>query len=483
MAGPRARRINIPLRRSALVCAAMLFSLLGNVTFIQAFESQSLNADPRNKRTLIARFDHPRGDITTREGTVIATSRPAGSGPYQYQRSYPYGPLYAPVTGYASLYSTTGIERAQDAVLSGDDPKVRVHSLVRQGTVQGGDVRLTIDERAQWAAYEGLSATGRRGAAVAIDPMTGAILALVSFPSYDPNQYTTFDTRALVGLDERLRADPSRPLLNRALNRAYPPGSTFKVVTAAAALTSGEYGPSTAVEGPSRLPLPGTSVSLPNAGGRPCDEESLAAAFQQSCNTAFASIGLGLGQDSLRDQADAFGFDADDLTVPLPVARSAFPAGMSRSETAMASIGQFDVRATPLMIALLSAAVGNGGVAMRPYLVEEVRLPDGSVVNRATPSEYRTAMPPDVADDLTAMMVAVTRPGGTGTAAAIPGLDVAAKTGTAENVPGALSHAVFTAFAPAEAPQVAVGVVVEQAGSGGDIAAPIARHIIQALLG
>lgn len=466
-----------------MMCAAMMFALLANITYIQAFDAASLNADPRNQRTLIARFDHPRGDILLANGESIARSEKV-DGRYEYRRFYPSPELYAAVTGYVSLYSTTGIENAQDAELSGSDPKVKVRSIVKDGTAEGADVKLTIDERAQRAAYEGLRATGRRGAVVAINPLTGAILALASYPSYDPNVYTTFDGAKLVKADERLRADPAQPLLNRALNQNYPPGSTFKVVTSAAALASGKYAPTTQVASPTKLLLPGTSTYLQNAGGESCGDghPPLAYAFQMSCNTTFATIGLDLGQDALRTQAEAFGFNADDLTVPMPVAKSVYPTGMNQAQTAMSAIGQYDDRATPLMVAMLSAAVANDGSLMRPYLVQEVRLPDGTVISRAEPSEYRSTMNADVADQLTAMMVTVTQPGGTGTAAAIPGVAVAAKTGTAENVSDAQDHAVFTAFAPAQAPQVAVGVLVEHAGFGGDVAAPIARQVMLSVL-
>lgn len=483
MAGPRAKRINIPLRRVAVLCAAMMFAVLANITYIQGFRSADLLADPRNQRLLIARFDHPRGDILARDGTVIARSRRA-PGRFEYRRRYPEGELYAPVTGYVSLYGVTGIEQAEDARLSGADPKVRVRSLVKDGTVDGADVRLTIDADAQRAAYEALRGTGSRGAAVALDPATGAILALASYPSFDPNRYTTFDGDQLTRADRRLRADPAHPLLNRALNQNYPPGSTFKIVTAAAALAAGHHVSSTHVASPARMLLPGTATYLRNSGGESCGDgrPSLAYAFQVSCNTTFAGLGLALGQNVLGRQAEAFGFNTDDLAVPLPVSRSVYPSGLDQAQTAMSAIGQHDDRATPLQIALLSAAVANDGTLMRPYLVEEVRLADGSTIQRAEPAEYRATMGADVANQLTAMMVAVTQPGGTGTAAAIPGIAVAAKSGTSETVAGAEDHAVFTAFAPADAPRVAVGVLVEYAGFGGDVAAPIARAILQAAL-
>ncbi|OUC93812.1 peptidoglycan D,D-transpeptidase FtsI family protein [Streptosporangium minutum] len=484
MVAPRARRINIPLRHVALVCGAMLFALLGKVTYIQALDADRLNADPRNHQTMIARFAGPRGEILLRDGTVIATSRDSGGADYRYRRVYPAGPLYAPVTGHISLYGGAGIEKAEDAVLSGGDPRVKVRSLV-YGTESGATLKLTVDGRAQRAAYEALRATGLRGAVVAINPATGAILAMVSLPSYDPNLYTTFDAARLDGVDRRLQADPGRPLLNRAIQQNYPPGSAFKIVTSAAALASGRYSPTTEVGAPEALRLPGTDTYLRNSGGTACGDGNppLAYAFKTSCNTPFAKIGIDLGQDALREQAEAFGFGADDLTVPMPVARSVYPPEMDRAQTAMSALGQFDDRATPLMIAMISAAVANDGVLMRPYLVEEVRLADGTVIDETEPSRYRQTLDEHEANRLTAMMVTVTRPGGTGTAAAIPGVDVAAKTGTAENAASGQDHAIFTSFAPAADPRVAVGVLVEHGGFGGRVAAPIAKAVMQAVLG
>ncbi|MFJ2031863.1 peptidoglycan D,D-transpeptidase FtsI family protein [Streptosporangium sp. NPDC087985] len=482
-AAPRARRINIPLRRVTLVCGAMLFVLLAKVTYIQAFSSVRLGEDPRNHRMMIARFDGPRGEIMLRDGTVIAASRDNGAGLFRYRRVYPQGPLYAPVTGHISLYGESGLEKAEDAVLSGRDPYVRVRSLVN-GIDRGATLELTIDGRAQLAAYEALRATGRPGAVVAINPNTGAILALASFPSYDPNVYTTFDSAQLDSVDTRLRGDPGNPLLNRALQQSYPPGSAFKVVTSAAALSSGKYSPAAKVDAPVELRLPGTDTYLRNSGGSTCGDGDppLAYAFKVSCNTPFAKIGLELGQGALRKQAEAFGFNADDLTVPLPVARSVYPQGMNRAQTAMSALGQFDDRVTPIMIAMISAAVANDGVLMRPYLVAEARLADGTVIRDAEPARYRRALDKDEANRLTAMMVTVTRPGGTGEAAVLPGIDVAAKTGTAENTAVGRDHAVFTGFAPAAKPRVAVGVLVEGGGAGGQVAAPIAKAVMRALL-
>ncbi|GAA0992797.1 D,D-transpeptidase PbpA [Acrocarpospora macrocephala] len=472
--------MNIPLRRVAAVSGAMLFALLANASYIQIFQVAALEADVRNQRVMLAKFNTSRGDLLLRDGTVLATSKEVRSR-YRYQRVYPEGPLYSAVTGFVSLYRDTGVEQAEDQALSGNDPRVKVRTLLKD-TARGASVTLTLDARAQRAAYEGLRATGKHGAVVAVDPATGAILAMTSFPAYDPNDFATFDPEQLARIDKELQADPAKPLLNRATSQNYPPGSAFKVVTAAAALDSGKYAPGTPITAPPRLKLPGTSVFLGNAGGGGCGNGSppLAQAFQMSCNTAFATLGLVLGQDALRRQATAFGFGDESLTVPLAVVASRYPERMDRAQTAMSAIGQFDDRVTPLELALISAAVANDGVLMRPYLVDEIRLTDGTMVSMTDPEEYRETMPGRVAEQLTEMMVSVTQPGGTGTAAAIPGVEVAAKTGTAEN--DGSDHAVFTAFAPASRPRVAVGVLVEHGGFGGEVAAPIAKAVIEALL-
>ncbi|MEO3870578.1 penicillin-binding transpeptidase domain-containing protein [Nonomuraea sp. B12E4] len=482
MAGSRVRAANLPLRRVAKLCGAMLFVLLGHITVIQAFGTTRLNSDPRNERPLIARFGHPRGDILTYDGTALATSRPTRDGPYLYRRVYPGGAPYAPVTGYVSLHRATGIERAQNAVLSGDDTKVKVRSLVREAPVEGADVRLTIRERAQRAAYRGLAEAGLPGAAVALDPATGAVLALASYPSFDPNAFTTFDPARLAEATRQLRQAPSQPLLNRALNRPYPPGATFDLVTTAAALASGEYTPSAVVPASARSRPPGPSPSLANPATCGSARPTLLHAFQVSCTTAFANIGLQLGPDLLRDHAEAFGFNAPSLKIPLAVTSSRFPLVMDRPRSALAAVGHHEGRATPLMIAMLSAAVANDGVLMRPYLVHEVRLPDGSVINRADPAPYRTAVPRTLAKHLAAMMTTVTHGKGTGTKAAIPGVAVAAKTAVLETPAGSEDHALVTAFAPAELPEVAVGVVLEHPGARATTVTPIARAILKAAL-
>ncbi|MEU8036203.1 penicillin-binding transpeptidase domain-containing protein [Streptosporangium sp. NPDC049078] len=482
MIAPRARRINIPLRHVALMCGGMMFALLANVTYLQALDSERLNEDPRNRRTMIARMENPRGGILLRDGTVVATSRKAGKAAYRYRRVYPGGPLYATITGHFSLRGTGGVEQAEEALLSGKDPRVKVHGLV-EGTRDGATLRLTVDGAAQRAAYDGLRATGRPGAVVAIDPRTGAILAMVSLPSYDPNLYASFDAAILDMTDKRLRGDPADPLLNRAIQRTYPLGSAFKVITSAAALGSGRYDLGTHVGTPPSFHLPGAGTHLRD-GRAACGDVDLPLlqAFRLSCDTPFAKIGIDLGQDALRERAEAFGFDTDDLEVPMPVTRSVYPAELDDARTAMSALGRSDVRATPLMIAMIAAAVANDGSLMRPHLVDEVRLADGTVIDVTEPSPYRRAVGAEEAERLTEMMIATTGKERTGAAAAFRRTKGAGRTGTEENVPAGEDHAVFSGFAPTVSPRIAVGVLVE--GGGPDRrAASIAKGVIEAFLG
>ncbi len=315
-------------------------------------------ADPRNSRTMILRFDEPRGQVRLRDGTVVAVSDPVADQRFAYRRVYPQGPVYAPATGYISLYRTTGIEGAEDGSLTGEDPRVRVRALLKD-IDRGATVTLTLDSRAQKAAYDGLAATGKRGAVVALDPRTGAILALVSLPSFDPNGFATFEADELAAYDRKLQRDPARPLLNRAIGENYPPGSTFKVITAAAALASGDYDLGDRDPGPrpDEAPRhPDVAAQLRRRGVRR-RHPSLVDAFVMSCNTAFADLGLELGEEELSRWAGAFGFGDAGLKVPLAVAESVYPTGLDRAQTAMSAIGQYDDRATPLNIAMISAAV------------------------------------------------------------------------------------------------------------------------------
>jgi peptidoglycan glycosyltransferase len=378
-------------------------------------------------------------------------------------------------------------------VLSGESDQLLVRRLsdyVTGRQPEGGRVVLTLSAAAQKAALAGLA--GHRGAAVALDPRTGAVLAMVSTPSYDPNRLSSHNGTKIRSYYEALQADDGDPLLNRAVQQTYPPGSTFKVITSAAALSSGKFTPDSRIPSPRELDLPQTDKNLKNFGGESCGDgktSTLADAFRISCNTAFGGLGMTLGGDKVREQAEKFGFGDNDLQVPTRIARSVFPDSLSKPQEAQAAIGQYDVRVTPLQMAMVAAGVANGGDVMKPYLVREVQGPDLSRLSTTEPSVYRSdAISREVADQLTAMMELVVN-GGTGRSAQIPGVRVAGKTGTAQHATGEAPHAWFIGFAPADDPQVAVAVVVEDGGSagseatGGRVAAPIARNIMRAVLG
>ena len=329
---------------------------------------------------------------------------------------------------------------------------------------------------------------------VALDPSTGAILAMASYPSFNPNLLTTFNGAQLNKIDHKLLTEPSQPLLNRAINETYPPGSSFKVVTGSAAFSTGKVANTqTTVPAPQPLVLP-NGHTLSNDAGEVCGDghPPIIQAFWMSCNTAFGEIGMKLGAVTLRNNASKFGWNDPNLTVPMPVSPSAtpLPPGLDKSLTAYMAIGQFSDGATPLQEAMDAAAIANGGKLMRPYLLNYVQAPDLSTLARTTPSGLSQAVSPQVAGQMTQMMEAVTQnPGGTAYQTAGPpavrSLVIAGKTGTAENGPNSagLDDAVFTCFAPASNPKIAVGVIVKGGGFGADAAAPIAVKIIEAYLG
>lgn len=482
--------MNTPLRRLSTVVLAMFVALMLSATWVQFVQAPSLNADGRNTRTLYREYNNFRGPIVI-GGESVAWSEPVDD-PFGYQRMYSDGGLFAHVTGYYSVvYGRTGIERAENEVLNGSADSLflsRLQDLVTGRQPQGGAVELTIDPAVQRAARDALG--DQRGAVVALDPRTGAVLAMVSHPTFDPNVLAGHDTAAVNEAYEALLAADGNPLINRAIaGDTYPPGSVFKLVTAAAALESGDYRADTEVFAPTELDLPLTSRTISNFGGTSCspdDAMPLADALRISCNTAFAQLGLDLGADALRSQAEAFGF-GERLRIPLQVEPSRFPAEPDPPQTALSAIGQYEVRVTPLQVAMLSAAIANDGELMTPYLVRTVRGPDLDVVSRTEPSRLGTPISRTTAAALRDMMIDVVDDG-TGRAAAIGGVQVAGKTGTAQTAADADPHAWFTAFAPADDPQVAVAVVVENGGTlgseatGGQVAAPIARSVIQAVL-
>ena len=476
------------INKLALGFVVLFLALLANITYIQFFKADELRNASGNRRAVLQEYSVERGPILVGPAAVAQSVETEGD--LKYQRTYANGPVYAPATGFYSLvYGATGLEKAENRVLSGNDELFfvdRLQQLFAGRDQQGGGVETTLNAAAQEAAWQGMS--GKQGAVAAIDPRTGAILALVSTPSFDPNILASRDTNEAQNYYNELSNDASQPLLNRPLVNIVPPGSTFKVVTAAAALESGRFTPQSVIPGPATYTLPGTSVQLPNWFSGPCgpnDQVTLEEALAISCNTAFAWLGNQLGDDALRAQAEKFGFGTS-FEVPMPAAAARFPEDPDPSQTAQAAIGQFDVRAQALSMAQVAAAIGNSGTTMYPNLVSQITSPDLQPLQTLEPKTFEAAMSPTNAASLTNMMVAVVNRG-TGSNARIPGVTVAGKTGTAETGNENPNIAWFISFAPAEAPEVAVAVVVENAGtsevSGNQLAAPIARDVMRAVLG
>jgi peptidoglycan glycosyltransferase len=489
--------MNRALLRLSIACLVMFLLLMININYVQAFQSSSLADKPGNVRAFNQQFQYQRGSIfATGDNTSVkvAESRLLKGNNGMYQRFYPFGPVYAPVTGYDSEFGATGIEETENKYLTGTAPSLDVHNFVSLITGKprlGASVDLTISPRAQNAAYQALLHDGgHQGAVVAINPQTGAILALASLPTFDPNQYTTLDSEALGKIDAANRADPAQPLLNRATQVTFPPGSTFKIITSSAAFSTGNVqNPDSTVTAPQSLDLH-NGHTLVNDNGETCGDGNppILQAFYLSCNTAFGQLGITLGGATLRKYADLYGANNPNLKIPLPVAASVIPTETEPPFEAFTAIGQFDDQVTPLQEAMFAAAIANHGTLMTPYLVSKVLAPDLSVVQSANPTPLSQAVTPAVAGDLTTMMEAVTQnPSGTAFATAnssVAGVQIAGKTGTAQNGVNntGLDDAVFTCFAPASNPQIAVGVIVKGGGFGADAAAPIAVAVIRAYL-
>jgi peptidoglycan glycosyltransferase len=472
--------VNAPLRRVAISVLVLFTLLIVNVNYIQVVRSDELRKDPGNTRQLADEYSRERGSIVV-AGTEVALSTPTDDR-LKYLRQYPAGELYAPVTGYYSvIYNSTGVERAENDLLAGSDPRLTLRRLADLFTGRdpaGGNVELTIDPDAQQAAMTGLADV--TGAVVALDPSTGAILALASTPTFDPNQLSSHDPAAIRAYRESLTDDQ---LTNQAISQRYSPGSIFKVVVSAAALSSGDYTPDTAVPAPDLLTLPGTSTTMENFDGESCNggaDQPLIDALTISCNTAFAQLGIDLGEDSIRDMASAFGIDEEGFEMPLRVAPSKLGDIENDAQLGISSIGQQDVQLTPMQAAMIASAIANDGTLMKPYLVSEVQAPDLTVIDKTDPEELGQPVSTEVANQLTDMMVSVVE-NGTGRRAQIDGVQVAGKTGTAEN--SADDHSWFIGFAPADDPKIAVAVFVKNGGrTGGDISAPIAKSVIEAYL-
>jgi len=482
--------MNKPIRRLSFVVALLFCTLLLSTTWIQFVTAKSLDDRPGNRRTLLESYSRERGAILV-NGTPIAKSVPSKD-ELKYIRTYPQAKLYSQVTGFYSFTygAGGGLEGSENSLLSGQSDKLfyrRVLDMVTGKVPSGASLELTINPKAQQAADAALG--NQRGAVVALDIKTGAILAMVSHPQYDPTPLAGHNLDTVAASWKKLTTDPARPMVNRAIGGdLYPPGSTFKLITAAAALSSKKFTEESQIPGPAVLDLPLSTKNLPTDDHQPCGpggKTTLTHALEISCNTAFGWLGLDLGGDALRAQAAKFGF-GDSITVPMRVEPSVVPA-LNKPQTAQAAIGQYDVRVTPLQMAMVSAAIANKGTVMKPYLVKDSRNSNLDIISQTQPEQLSQAVSPEVAAALTRMMTTVVR-SGTGTAAQIQGIEVAGKTGTAQNVPGGAPHAWFTAFAPASDPRIAVAVVVEHGGNagseafGGKVAAPIARQVMEAVL-
>lgn len=487
--------MNRSLRRAAYTLLGMFVVLIGTVTWIQAVRGPDYRDDPRNPRYVASLTGRERGPIVTADGTVVAVSEPSPDDPQLFERAYPEAELYAHTVGYTSvLYGSRGIERvrSEDLVSDRDATISGVLNGLLGGDTRPRGIRLSIDQDLQRTAFEALA--GQKGAVVALDPVTGEVLAMVSLPSFDPN--------TLVGPDAgpsgtALETDPDEPLRNRAIDESYAPGSAFKVVTTASGLDSGVASPSTEFDDPVELELPGTTSTISNADGEVCGNGrsvTLETAFIRSCNTVFAQLGMEIGGARLAETAESFGFNAA-IPFDLPFLASAFPPGPALqadpAATAQTAIGQRDVQATPLLMAMTAAAVANAGTVMQPYLVTEVFTSDGQIESTVEPSVWGRAMSPASASVIGELMEQAVI-SGTGRRAAVPGIRIAGKTGTAQ-VTGAAPHAWFIGFGPVQPDEgqrsIALAVVVESGGdfgesaTGGLVAAPVARRVFAEFFG
>ena len=482
--------MNRELKRVTIVALLMFLALFVSSTIIQYVQAESLAADPRNSRTLYASYSVERGPILV-GGDPIAYSEPSVDD-YKFQRVYSNGPLYGAVTGYIPVNGeATGLERSLNDELSGRSGSQFFETLNRLISGQdpmGASVEVAIDPVAQQAAWDALG--DYTGAVIVTEPSTGRILAMVTKPTFDPNVMAVHNGAEVQATYDALLNDPGDPLFNRATGGDMnPPGSVFKLVVTAAALESGQYTPASTFPNPSSLTLPGTDAVVRNSGGGTCgsgSEVTLADALRLSCNIPFAELGMQLGDNAIREQAEKFGFNSE-FAIPTATEVSTYPRGLDEPQTALTAFGQGDVRATPMQMAMVSAAIANGGIVMNPDLVDAITAPDFSSIDEFEPLEFGRAISEETASTMTEMMVNGVESGAASNAR-IDGVSVAGKTGTAENGEDDPYTLWFTGFAPADNPQYAITVLVEdggglgQEGYGNLLAAPIAKQVLEAVL-
>lgn len=484
--------MNRELKRVSIVVLAMFVALFISASLIQVIQVDSLASDGRNTRTIYDGYGVKRGSILV-DGVAVAESVPTND-QFKFQRVYPKPEVFSNVTGYYTLnQGLAGIESAMNAQLTGTDNSQflsKLNAILTGQPVQGANVELTINSRMQQAAWEALG--NYQGAVAVLEPSTGKVLALASRPSYDPNALAAHNTKSVIETYKALLSNPGKPLIDRSITGDMnPPGSVFKLIMMAAALESGKYTPESTFPNPAKLQLPGTNVYIENANRAACPPGgatvTLNDALRYSCNIPFAQLGLALGRQAILEQAKKFGFNTS-FTIPLKVEASNFPTTMNDSQTALASFGQFDVRATPLQMSLVSAGIANGGKVMYPNMVGGVIESNLQRTSQFEAKEFSQAMSSANAATLTKMMISAVDDSYLITNARISGVKVAGKTGTAENGPGEPFSLWFTGFAPADNPKYAIAVVIENGGGQGlngstnDIAVPVARKVLEAEL-
>ncbi|MFI1394443.1 peptidoglycan D,D-transpeptidase FtsI family protein [Streptomyces sp. NPDC020681] len=482
--------MNKPLRRIAIFCGLLVLALLVRTNWLQYVEAEELNTHKKNRRVLIERYSNERGNIIV-DGKPITGSVETNDTDFTFKRTYVNGPMWAPVTGYASqAFDANQIEKLEDGILTGNSDQLffdRTMAMFTGDKKKGGNVVTTLSGAAQTAAYKGLGS--KKGAVAAIDPQTGKILALASTPSYDPATFAGYgasDEKAWNALEK----DKDKPKLNRALREVYPPGSTFKVVTAAAALEHGIVTDiNAATDTPEPYTLPNTTTKLPNhAGG--CENASLNNALKVSCNTVFAKLGDEVTRDKMVETAQKFGFNNPEIDTPVRAAASVYDKAMDKPGNALSSIGQFNTATTPLQMAMVTAAIANDGKLMKPYMIDQLESPNLDVISKTEPQEMSRPVSQKNAQLLQEMMENVVE-NGTGGNAKIDGVTVGGKTGTAQHGENNSKnpYAWFISYAKTDdGSPVAVAVVVEDSEakrddiSGGGLAAPIAKAVMQAVL-
>lgn len=489
--------MNRPIRNVAVACLVLFVALLLNANYVQFVQADSLNDKNGNKRVINEEFSRDRGAILV-DGKPVAESVPIKS-EYKYQREYPEGSLYAPLTGYFSyIYGRSAIENSYNRVLSGSDDRLfvnRVVDLISNKQPKGGSVELTIDPLAQKVAADGLEALGKgtKGAVAAIDPKTGAVLAMVTQPSYNPNRLASHDFAEVQEAWRELNADKNRPMDNRATQQVLPPGSTFKLVTAAAALENGVVNDiDDKIKAGTTLKFPGYGYTLPNEGGSNCGGNTITfeRAMNVSCNVAFGALALEVGQEKMTEQSAKFGFGTDPISgIAASPSRFTTPdTTLEPPQLAQSGIGQYEVAATPLQMAMVVAGIVNDGDVMKPYVVDTVRAPNLRVLEKTKPDLLSEAVSSATARKLREMMVSTVE-AGTGTSARIPGVEVGGKTGTAQSTADRPPYAWFVSYAKDGDDEVAVAVLVESSNTarseiaGGRLAGPIAKSVMEAVLG